>query len=93
MHPFLDTMNYLSTPLNVLWAAGVLSSCRQPLKNRQGWIFVSQEHEQEAIEWVQRQVQGGNDVTRKETVWLIKAEALEGRGMTTLDGNEILTIL
>ncbi|GAA5959998.1 hypothetical protein JCM3765_006129 [Sporobolomyces pararoseus] len=96
LHPFLDSLNYLSSPLNVLWAAGVLPSTRKPFKNRQGWIFVAETHEAEAIEWIEAQVEShklASDVSSKETVWIMKAEALKTRGEGDLTGTEILTVL
>ncbi|GAA5911215.1 uncharacterized protein JCM6883_001943 [Sporobolomyces salmoneus] len=96
MHPFLDSTNYLSTPMSVLWAAGILPSMREPVKKRQGWIFVAQGHEEEAIEWARRHVQGEGERVGgggSETVWLIGEEALKTRSLGHLEGNEILSIL
>ncbi|GAA5943754.1 uncharacterized protein JCM15063_005827 [Sporobolomyces koalae] len=103
-HPLLESLNYLSTPEHVLWAAGLRVQSRPRLgatqPRRQGWIFVSRGFEAEAIEWantalisqdlpVEREAR-----LQKQTVWLIKADALETKELGHLGfGDELLSIL
>ncbi|GAA6016518.1 hypothetical protein JCM11491_002348 [Sporobolomyces phaffii] len=92
LHPFLDASNYLSSPINVLWAAGALRATHRPVRSRQGYIFVSRGCEEDAIAWAQLELRegGDNDVERR-TVWLLRERALSTSGLGT--GDEILMIL
>ncbi|GAA5897078.1 hypothetical protein JCM8208_006163 [Rhodotorula glutinis] len=99
-HPFLDSTNFLASPLSVLWVAGRCpasfssapgSAAAAGGPARQGFVFVApgSRVERECVAWLEGEVEKGVGVEREEeratqVVWVVKDEALETRGMWDL---------
>ncbi|GAA5862001.1 hypothetical protein JCM1840_006904 [Sporobolomyces johnsonii] len=99
-HPFLDESNLLGSALSVLWAAGfrspACSTARGPGTRRQGWIFVDEANEADAVRYLEEQARAGGEDEHggTQTVWILKRRALETRGMCDLGmGDEVLSVL
>ncbi|GAA5842570.1 hypothetical protein JCM9279_003622 [Rhodotorula babjevae] len=99
-HPFLDSTNFLASPLSVLWVAGrapaslslpASASAAAGGPTRQGFVFVApgSRVERECVAWLEGEVHKGARCDREEgqgtqVVWVVKDEALETRGMWDL---------
>ncbi|GAA5978700.1 hypothetical protein JCM11641_006147 [Rhodosporidiobolus odoratus] len=96
-YPHLDASNYLSSPLSVLWVAGLAPpsfSC-SPYSGppRQGFVFVAEGNEDQCVEWLVGEVEKGRargEKGKRELVWVVKGKAVEER--VSFEG-DVLSVL